>query len=144
MHRSHHEWGERRVKKLAPMLSHAKISPEQGLRRSCSQADHYLRPKNGNFRIQPGPAGGYLGGGWFFVNETFSARFPFKVFDGVRDVNSFSIDSRFHQSLIQQSACWTHKGFPFPVLPISRLFPDKDNFGIWLALATDGLRSALP
>ena len=78
------------------------------------------------------------------MDAAFTARLPFEMFDRIRDVNFLSIDSRFHQGLIQQSAGRTNKGLPLEVLPITWLLAYKDNFCAGFALPKDGLRSALP
>ncbi len=87
---------------------------------------------------------GNLSGIRLFVNAAFAARLPFKVFDGIRNVNFFSINPRFHQSFIQHSSGRTNKRLPFQILSIARLFPYENNFGFRSALAKYGLRCALP
>ena len=141
---SHHKRCNRRFNKLAAMLRDAKVAPEQGLRRGRSEANHNPRLKDRDFRIQPWTAGGNLSGIGLFVNTALASRLPFEVFDRIGHINFRSIDSCFHQSFVEQCSGGTDKWLALEVFLVPGLFPYKNHFGVWSALAKDRLRSALP
>jgi hypothetical protein len=94
------------------MLGDAKVAAEQGLRRGGPETNDYFRVKRGEFGLQPGPASSYFRSIGFFVDATFSTRFPFKMLHGIGDVNCFAINTCFCESLVQEMAGGPTKGLP--------------------------------
>jgi hypothetical protein len=78
------------------------------------------------------------------MNAPFAARLPFKVFDGICNVNFFPINSRSRQRFVQQSSGRTYERFAFEILLISWLLADQQDSSARQAFAEYGLRCILP
>lgn len=126
------------------MLGDAKIATQQGLRRGGAEANNYFRMECGDFGVEPRPASRYFCCIWFFVDATFSSRFPLEVFDRVGDVNFLAVNACFRKRLIQEVAGGPDKRFAFQILLIARLFADKNNLRGRQAFAEHGLRGVSP
>lgn len=79
MHGGHHDGREWRFQELAATLGDAKVAAQQGLRRGGAEANDNFRTECGDFGIEPRVAGSYFRSIGFFVDATFSTRFPLEV-----------------------------------------------------------------
>ena len=66
------------------------------------------------------------------------------MFYCVGDVNFAAIDSGCNESLVEQMPGGPDERFARAILLISRNFAHKHHFGVRIAFAKDGLRSAPP
>jgi len=73
----------------------------------------------------------------------FALRLPFKMFDGIRDVDVVAGNAGFDQGFVEQSARGSDEGMALQVLLIAGLLADEDNFGVSRTFAEYGLRGAL-
>ena len=144
MYGGHDVGSERRFEKFAAMLSDAKVAPEEGLGGGCTEADDHFGFERGNFRFEPGTAGGDFGGVWLFVDAALAARFPLEMLHCVGDVNFLAVDARFGEGGVEKFACRADEGKPFEVFLITGLFADEHDFRGRTAVAEDGLGGALP
>ena len=91
-------WCDRRLDELASMLRRAKIAPQKRLCCRRSKAHKHLGTNGRDFRIKPGPASGNFGGVGLFMDPPFSARLPFEMLYGIRNVDLLTINTGFGES----------------------------------------------
>ena len=144
MDRRRDRFGEVRVQQLAPVLGHAELTAEQGLRRRRAEEDQNARLDRLQLGLEPGPAGGHLGPVRFLMNPSFASRLPLEVLDGVRRVGQGTVDLGDCERLVEELPCGPHERPTGTVLLVSGLLPDEHDLGRGCPLAEDGLGSELP
>ena len=119
---------------------HAYAFAEHRLGGCDAQAEDGARLQHLNFCFQPGSAGRDFGGGGFLVLAAFALRLPFKMFDGVGDIDVAAGDAGFLQRLVQHSAGRSDKGVAGHIFLIARLFTDEQQCGASRPFPEDRLR----
>src|SRR3954463_6450690 len=125
MNRRHHKWRQRGWNPFAALLRHFELTAEERLRGCGAKTNDHGGLKGLDFSFNPWLARGDLHRIWFLLNAPFSARLPFEMFDGVRNICLFPIDARFYQCFIENSAGRSDKRPSLKVLLISGLLTDK-------------------
>src|SRR5262245_42658368 len=126
------------------MLADPEVSPDQCLRRGCSQANNYFRLHGNDLCLDPRPASLDLGNVRFLVNAAFATRLPFEVLDDVGYVYLRPIYARLLKRLIQHPPGRTNKRLACEIFIVARLFTDQHHASSGTSLAEDCLCSALP
>jgi hypothetical protein len=65
----------------------------------------------------------------------FALRFPFEVFDGIRNVHFVARNAGFHQGFVEQSAGRPDEWMALQILLIAGLLADEDHLGVRGAFA---------
>src|SRR5712691_2838977 len=125
MDRGHHVRGEFGFEELATLFCNAKLRAQQSLSGGGAQHHNHFRINQSNLGPQPWPARGNLLCVRFLVNATLAARLPLKMLDDIGDVDSRTIDARFNQRLIEQSAGWSDKWLARQIFFVAWLLTDQ-------------------
>src|SRR5687767_7003714 len=139
MHSGHDVWSKRGFEELAALFGHAKLRTEQRLRSRRAQGHNHFRFDYGSFRLEPGATCSNLQCVWFFVYAPFAARLPIEMFDDIRDVRLFAIDTCFFQRFIKQATGSTNERLACQIFFIARLFAVKHHYRPARAFTEDGL-----
>src|SRR5260370_18305817 len=95
------------------------------LGRRGAQGHDLLRFDYVDLGLQPGTTGSDLLRVGFFVDTTFAARLPFKMFDNIGDVGLVPIDASFCQRGVKQPTGGNNKGVSGKKFFVYRLFSNK-------------------
>ena len=78
------------------------------------------------------------------MDAAFAARFPFEMFDNIRDVGLFAIDARRFHRIVEQATGWSDERFAREIFFVTRLLADKQDVCSPGTFAKNRLRSFLP
>src|SRR6266545_8056507 len=132
------------VEKLPPFLRDADDSFHHRLSRGGAQADDHLRVNDLDLRLQPRLAGYHLPDQRLLVQASSLATLdPFKMFDGVGDVNLVARNTRFSEGFVQQTTCRSDERTALAIFHIAWLFTDEHDARVFRPLAENRLGRVL-
>lgn len=127
------------------MLCDAKIAAEKRLRGSGAETDDDVGTNGRNFRVEPWTTGGDFGGVRFLVDAAFSARFPFEMLHGIRDVHFLAIDAGILEGFVEKLSSGADEWFAFEIFLTAGLLADENYFRLrTAAFAENRLSGVLP
>ncbi len=123
-------FSERRIDPLPTLAADAKIRAEEGLGGGGAETNDDFRLQNAELRVEPRAAGGDFAGAGFFVDAALAARLPFKMFDGVGDVNIGAVEAGGGKGFVEEFSGRADERFAGEIFIVAGLFADKDNAGV--------------
>jgi len=144
MNGSHYVRREGRFNKFSALFGDAKFWAEQCLSSRGAERNYYFWLDEGDLGFKPGTTSGDLLAIRFFMDTPFATRFPFEMFDNIRDVGLRTIDAGLGKCIIKQPAGWTNERFARQIFFVTWLLADEQNGGAPAAFTKDGLRTAFP
>lgn len=121
--------GEVWVEELAAVAGEAEVSAEEGLGGGGAEGDDDAWLEEAEFFDEPGAAGGDFGPVGFGVEAAFAAGSggPFKMFDGVGEVDSGAVDACGVEGFIEEATGGSNEGLTGEVFVVTGLFADEDE-----------------
>jgi len=144
MHSGHYVRRESGLNEFPALFGDAKFCTEQRLSSSGAERNYHFRFDDGYLGFEPGTTGGNFLTVWFFMNAPFATRFPFEVFDNIRDVGLRTIDASLGKRVVKKPAGWTNERFAREIFFVAGLLADKQDGGATTPFAEDCLSAAFP
>src|SRR5207244_7685308 len=120
--------GEPRVlDRLPAVLGHLEAPAEQRLCRGGAEGHEDSWGDETELPVEPGPAGGDLGGVRLVVDAPLAARLPLEVLDRVRHVHLLAVDAGRFERLVEHAAGGTDERMTCEVLLVTGLLTDEHH-----------------
>src|SRR5579885_2627769 len=129
MHREKDQYSQLTVVEFAALRCEAHGSFQDRLSGNDAQTDHDAGVDRLDLRGQPGPAGRNFRGRRALMLAPFPLRIPFKMLDGIGDIDLVTGNVRFYQSSIQKFSRRSHERMSGAVFQIARLLSDQHQRG---------------
>ena len=129
---------------LASVLGEFEFGSEYGLGGGGSEEDEGFGLDEFQLCLQPWATRFDLAPVWLLVEAAGSLRDPLEVFDGVRYVDVFPLDSGGFKRLVEDASGWPDEGVAGEVFFVAGLFADEHDAGFLGTLSKDGLGAKAP
>src|SRR3954453_174392 len=97
---------------LPPLPQQGELAAHESLRGRRPESDDELRRRDGGLSIEPPSAPLHLITVRLLVKALFPTRLEFEMLDGVRDISRSALDSRFGESLVENTPRGPDEGAP--------------------------------